>query len=69
MRSARALVFAAMVALLATNPLSAETIEIGDLSREYLLHTPSGSGPWPLVVVFHGGNGPRHRIRRRMGWG
>jgi polyhydroxybutyrate depolymerase len=68
MRPARILVYTAMIVLLAASPLSAETIEVGDLTREYILHSPPGSGPWPLVVVLHGGNDRANRIRRRMGW-
>lgn len=36
-----------------------ETIAVGALEREFLLHVPDGlpDAPLPLVFVFHGGNG------------
>src|SRR5258706_9575506 len=35
------------------------TIEVGGLTRTYLLHVPPSlpAGPVPLVLVFHGGGG------------
>lgn len=38
---------------------TAHTIEVGGLTRTYLLHLPPAlpAGPAPLVLVFHGGGG------------
>jgi len=64
--------FRALVLLLALwsglGTVQADTIEVGGVERDYRLDTPPGQGPWPLVVVFHGGNDRANRIRRRMGW-
>ena len=68
MRPAGILVLTAMIVLLATSPLNAETIDVGELTCEYQLHTPPGTAPWPVVFVLHGGNDRANRIRRRMGW-
>ena len=37
----------------------AHTLEVGGLTRTYLLHVPPSrpAGPAPLVLVFHGGGG------------
>jgi len=64
----RKVLLALLVILASTASAFAALIDIGDERRTYVLHTPPGEGPWPLVVVLHGGNDRENRIRRRMGW-
>lgn len=50
---------AAVLPAAADRATQAHTIEVGGLSRTYLLHVPPAlpAGPVPLVLVFHGGGG------------
>jgi polyhydroxybutyrate depolymerase len=43
----------------AARATQAHTLEVGGLTRSYLLHVPPAlpAGPVPLVLVFHGGGG------------
>lgn len=46
------------------------TLQVGGVSRSYLLYTPrrTASGPMPLVMVFHGGGGNADQIMPMSGW-
>jgi polyhydroxybutyrate depolymerase len=50
---------AAVLPAAADRATQTHTIEVGGLTRTYLLHVPPGppAGPVPLVLVFHGGGG------------
>ncbi|MDF2997718.1 MAG: Poly(3-hydroxybutyrate) depolymerase-like protein [Xanthobacteraceae bacterium] len=50
-----------------TAPASAQerSIAVGNLTREFILHTPqnAGPGPWPLVIALHGAWQPAGALR------
>ena len=52
---------------LAEDPLE-RTIDHGGRERRYRLVLPDGGGPWPVVLVLHGGGGTPERVAGNTGF-
>lgn len=51
-----------------TTPPERGQLEVGGLTREYLLHTPPGGAHGaPLIIALHGGGGSPDRLRTFIG--
>ena len=47
------------------------TLKVGELTRHYIVHVPSGysaGNPAPVVIMFHGGGGTARGAMRETGW-
>jgi len=49
--------------------LAAASLNVSGLDRGYILQTPEGKGPWPLVMALHGGGGTASRMEKLTGLG
>lgn len=45
-------------------PAAAESLVVQGRERDYRLRTPEGAGPWPLLLLLHGGGGSGRQIER-----